>query len=96
MNSIALSTEQVLGLPQRLRSTNILWRSGDELRDTIPKAMYCRHRKGLLEYCIDIALLQENTDRSNMVPLVPVLEAEPSAIPHWAFAEGMIHVSARH
>jgi hypothetical protein len=30
-----------------------------------------------------------------MVPLVPVLEAEPSAIPHWAFAEGMIHVQAQ-
>jgi len=93
---IALSTEQQLEFPQRLRSTYILWRSGEDLRDTLPKATYYRHRKDLLGYGIDIALRRENKDRSNVVPLVRILEAEPAEIPSWAFSERLIHRSAAH
>ncbi|MBK6279107.1 MAG: hypothetical protein IPF57_13650 [Gammaproteobacteria bacterium] len=52
---IALSTEEHLKLPQRLRGTYALWRCGEDLRSTLPKATYFRHRKAFLEYGIDIA-----------------------------------------
>lgn len=91
---IALSTEEQLKLPQRYRGTYALWRSGEDLRSTLPKTTYFRHRKALLEYGIDIALRQESLDRSNVVPLIRILRAEPASIPDWAFAQGLIHHSA--
>lgn len=91
---IALTSEQMHTLPQKLRSTYILWNSGEDLRDTLPKATYYRHRKELLPYGIDIALRRESFERANVVPLVRVLEAMPAAIPHWAFDRGLVHQSA--
>jgi II/X family phage/plasmid replication protein len=92
---IALSTEEHLKLPQRLRGTYALWRCGEDLRSTLPKATYFRHRKAFLEYGIDIALRQESLDRSNVVPLIRILQAEPASIPEWAFAQRLVHRSAR-
>ncbi len=92
---IALSTEQLHNLPQRLRSTYILWNAGEDLRDTLPKATFYRHRKELLEFGIDINLRKDIIDRSNVVPLVRVLEAVPVGIPFWALNGGLVHHSAR-
>ncbi|WP_421863114.1 phage/plasmid replication protein, II/X family [Motiliproteus sp.] len=93
---LALTTDQLLEFPQKLRSTYTLWQIGEDLRSTLPKATYYRHRKQLLEYGIDIALRQEAAPRNNVVPLVRVLEAEPAEIPQWAFDEQLVHQSARH
>ncbi|MBK9468313.1 MAG: hypothetical protein IPO20_10295 [Gammaproteobacteria bacterium] len=79
----------------RLRGTYALWRCGEDLRSTLPKATYFRHRKAFLEYGIDIALRQESLDRSNVVPLIRILQAEPASIPEWAFAQRLVHRSAR-
>jgi II/X family phage/plasmid replication protein len=49
----------------------------------------------MLEFGIDIALRCERASKSNVVPLVRILQAEPAEIPHWAFSERLIHVSAR-
>ena len=95
-DQISLSTERQLEFPQRLRSTYILWRSGEDLRDTLPKATYYRHRKGLLECGIDIALRRETASKSNVVALVRILEAEPAELPAWALSERLIHRSAAH
>lgn len=92
---IALSSEELHKLPQRLRSTYILWNSGEDLRHTLSRPTYYRHRHDLLEYGIDIALRKETMDRSNVVPLVRVLEAVPVSVPDWAFRRGLIHHSAR-
>ncbi|MCW8925852.1 MAG: phage/plasmid replication protein, II/X family [Xanthomonadales bacterium] len=92
---IALTTEQLLEFPQKLRSTYTLWQIGEDLRSTLPKTTYYRHRKEMLEYGIDIAIRQESKPRNNVVPLVRILEAEPAEIPSWAFKEKLIHASAR-
>lgn len=77
------------------QSTYILWNSGEDLRDTLPLRTYYRHRKELLPYGIDIALRRESFERSNVVPLVRVLEAMPAAIPNWAFDQGLVHASTQ-
>lgn len=92
---IALSTETLLALPQRLRSTYVLWQEGHDLRATMAKNTYYRHRKALMAYGINIDLRQDSCDRSNVVPLVRVLEAVPAQIPDWAFEHGLVHQSAR-
>lgn len=92
---IALSDKQLTALPQRLRSTYILWRDGHDLRDTLPKTTYYRHRKELLSHGINIDLCEEAVNRSNIVPLVRILEATPADLPGWAFDNGLIHHSAQ-
>ena len=92
---LSLSTEELNSLPQRLRSTYILWNAGEDLRDTLPKATFYRHRRELNELGIDINLRKDVIDRSNVVPLVRVLEAAPVGIPFWAFNDNLVHFSAR-
>ncbi len=92
---IALSSEKQMQLPQRLRATYILWRSGEDLRHTLAKPTYYRHRKELLEYGIDIALRAQSSERANVVPLIRILEAQPMTVPSWAFDQGLVHHSAR-
>lgn len=91
---IALSTETEHDLPQRLRSTYILWKSGVDLRTTLSKATFYRHRKEFCEHGIDITLRQESLEQPNVIPLVRVLEAKPASIPLWAFEQNLIHRSA--
>ncbi|WP_026960549.1 phage/plasmid replication protein, II/X family [Aliagarivorans taiwanensis] len=91
---IALTSEQQMNLPHRLQSTYILWREGRDLRNVLPRPTYYRHRKELLEHGIDINLCQESLDRSNVVPLVKIIEAQPAVIPRFAYEKRLVHSSA--
>jgi len=93
-DQIALTTETLMKLPQRLRSTYVLWKDGHDLRSTMARNTYYRHRKELLEHGINIDIRQTGEDRSNVVPLVRILEAQPAGIPRWAFEQGLVHASA--
>lgn len=90
---IRLTSEQELELPQRLRSTYVLWKSGEDLRSTLPKTTFYRHRKELSHYGIDITLRKESIDQSNIVPLVRILEAKPVSVPLWAIENRLVHHS---
>jgi II/X family phage/plasmid replication protein len=90
---IALSTDLINELPTKVRSTYISWKEGYNPRDILSKPTFYRHRKILLDHGIDINLAVEKIDRSNVVPLVKVLEAKPADIPHWAYQRGLIHNS---
>lgn len=92
---VALSTEKLLELPHRLKGTYILWKSGENPRENMCRQTFYRHRRELLEYGIDINLAVEKPDRSNVVPLIRVLEAKPVEIPDWAFDQGLVHSSTR-
>jgi II/X family phage/plasmid replication protein len=91
---IRLSSQAQMNLPTKLQSTYLHWNNGEDLRALLPKPTFYRHRKGLLEYGIDIALRKEVADRSNVIPLIRVLEAVPVGIPEWAFDRGLVHSSA--
>lgn len=91
---IALTTKELHDLPTKLRSTYILWNSGEDLRDALTERTYYRHRKDLLKFGINIDMRKECVDRSNVVPLVRILEAIPASIPEFAFELGLVHRSA--
>lgn len=91
---ITLNSKQLKALPHKLRSTYIVWESGNDPRQILPKTTYYRHRKQLLDFGINIDLLQ-STAQHNVVPLVRVLEAQPADIPDWAYDLGLIHHSAQ-
>lgn len=91
---IALSTKTLNELPNYLRGTYILWKNGENPRDNLSKPTFYKHRKELAKFGIDINLAVESVDRSNVVPLIRVLEAKPVGIPQWAFEQNLIHHSA--
>ncbi|MDZ7924354.1 MAG: phage/plasmid replication protein, II/X family [Marinagarivorans sp.] len=93
-HQIALSTEIQHSLPLRLQGTYMLWRSGVDLRHSMPKTSFYRQRKELYAHGIDITLRQDCVDQSNVIPLVRVLEAKPASIPLWAFEQKLVHRSA--
>ena len=91
---IALSTKVLHELPTYLRSTYVLWKDGHNPREMLSKPTFYKHRAHLLQHGIDINITVEKVDRSNVVPLVRVLEAKPVQIPDWAFELGLVHHSA--
>lgn len=91
---IQLTDEILMAMPNKLRSTYTLWTEGHDLRNMMSPATYKRHRKELKEYGINIDLMPESTQKTNVVPLVRVLEATPASIPAFAFEQGLVHHSA--
>lgn len=88
-------TDQVMqNMPNKLRSTYTLWSEGHDLRSLISKSAYYRHRKDLKAFGINIDLRPESIKKSNVIPLVRILEAQPVEVPHWAFEQGLVHRSA--
>ena len=66
------------------RTGYLAWVAGNDLRQSMPHRSFYRLRAKLLPHGIDIATLQPSEDRSNVVPLVRVLEAVPAGVPDWA------------
>lgn len=92
---ITLSDEVMLELPTKLKSTYILWMEGHDLRSTLSRPTYYRHRTELLKYSIDIGIQQQNAgERTNVIPLVRVLQALPADLPPWADELGLVYKPA--
>lgn len=91
---IKITDETLSQMPAKLRSTYTLWQEGHDLRNLISRTTYHRHRKELKQYGINIDLRPESTQKSNVVPLVRILEAKPAEIPDWAFEQNLVHPSA--
>ncbi len=91
---IQLNDEALLKLPTKLRSTYTLWMEGHDLRNMHSPATFYRHKKELKQYGINIDLKPESTRKTNVVPLIKILEAKPATIPDWAFEQNLIHKSA--
>lgn len=87
--NMTLQNDVINSLPPKLRLVYDSWLLGRDLRATFPKNTYYRYRRQLLEYGIDIAIVQTG-NRSNVVPLVRYLEAQPAQIPHWAYEKNLV------
>lgn len=78
-----LSADQIESLKPGTRLAYHAWESGNDLRATLPRETFYRHRRALLLHGIDIATLVPR-GVSNVVPLHRVLEAKPAVVPDWA------------
>lgn len=68
-----------------VRSTYTHWLNGVDTQKLLARNTFYRHRRALLEYDIDISILnlvKEETP-SNVVPLCKILELKPAEFPHW-------------
>lgn len=71
-------------LPPRLLGAYQLWKDGHDLRTIYPHNTFYRYRRQMLEHGIDIAIIQPREEKTNVVPLIRVLEALPVGVPDWA------------
>lgn len=82
-NSIELAPEFLDEMKPRLRLVYDSWMRGTDLRTTLPRKTFYRYRQELLRFGVDILTLNPS-QRSNVVPMVKILEAVPVGIPDWA------------
>lgn len=82
-------------LPVRLAGTYTLWRAGYDLLTRMSRPTFYRHRKELLAYGVDITHKAPPRDKSNVLPLLRVVEAVPADFPHWADGTDYLFTPAR-
>lgn len=87
-----LPTTAISNLPKRLVPVYHLWQQGHDIRAMYPKPTFYRYRKELLPHGIDIGVRQpyDHADRSNVVPLIRVIEAIPVGPPAWAYGTPLL------
>ena len=76
-------------LPHRLRLTYQSWLNGDDLKQILPNNTFYRYKKALREYGVDISS-KSPKEKTNVIPLIRVLEAKPVGIPDWAYGKGLV------
>lgn len=88
--NVTLTDDKLNFLPRCLKSSYLHWKQGVNLREMLPNNTFYRHRRALLTYGIDINSYCESIDKSNVIPLVRVLEAKPVELPAWMYEKGLI------
>lgn len=90
MSDVYMLKDDVLDtLPMRLRMVYQTWLNGDDLKAIMTKPTFYRVRKQLEQYGIDIATPTPK-EKTNVIPLVRYLKAEPVGIPDWAYDKKLV------
>ena len=90
LSDVYMLKDEILdSLPPRLRLTYQAWLNGDDLKTVLPRPTFYRYRKQILEYGVDIST-KSPKEKSNVIPLIRVLEAQPVGIPDWAYEKGLV------
>ena len=89
--NMSLNPEILQKLPNGLKPIYALWESGQDLRECYSKAQFYKRRNQLLEYGIDISIVQDKDEElPNVIPMIRYLEAIPMGIPDWAYEKGLV------
>ena len=88
-DNMPLSDEVLNTLPLRLKGVYAMWAAGHDLRAQMSSSAFYRWRRQMLAYGVDLLIVQ-NPEKSNVVPMVRLLEARPAEIPQWAYDRGLV------
>lgn len=89
--NMAVDYDLVKQMPSKVRLTYTGWVNGEDLRAVLSPATFKRHRKELLNFGIDIAVVQTKEKKdTNIIPMIRYLEAIPMGIPDWAYQKGLV------
>ncbi len=66
----------VSNIPTAFRSSAQLWLSGVDVREMVSRPTFYRHRKGLLEFGIDL-IAEPPKGKRTVIPVIQVIEARP-------------------
>ena len=84
-----IPSDELVALPRAIRSTYLMWKNACDVRTTMSKPTFYRHRNELLGFGIDIALPYEG-EQCNVIPLFREVTGTPVANPHWAYQQGLV------
>jgi II/X family phage/plasmid replication protein len=89
---LKINDDQLYGeVPQFVRGTYLLWRDGYDVRRSLTKSAYYRHKKALNKFNIDIAIKRDTEQVfDNIMPLLTIIEAKPVGVPDFAYSEDLI------
>ena len=85
----AIPSEELNLLPRTLKATYLQWKAGLQVRPSMSKPTFYRHRNELLQFGVDIAIPNAGQS-SNVIPLIQIIEAKPVGIPDWAYQKGLV------
>ena len=85
-----IPAEQLAELSSGTRLAYQSWLDGYDLKAMLAHRTFYRYRKQLLLLGVDIATVLPR-EKSNVVPLVRVLEAIPMGVPDWAYGTPLYH-----
>lgn len=85
-NDVAKSDSvELVNLPSKLRGTFAQWKLGADLRQTMTKATFYKHRADILRLTgVDVAVPPAAKTTATVVPIKRTLEARPVSRPAWA------------
>lgn len=84
-DTVASDTVELEALPDHLRGTYAQWKLDHDLRKTMSKAKFYRHRAAILGLTdVDISVPPAPSSTASVVPIKRTLEARPSGRPPWA------------
>lgn len=87
-----LTEEEIDLMPKRYRAAFQLYLQGFDLAEMYSRNTYYKYKKYFFEeYQVNISLPVVEKKKTNVVPLMRVLEARPAIIPEEAFAFGLVH-----
>lgn len=90
LSDVYMLKDDVLNtLPTRLRMVYQSWLNGDDLKHILPNGTFYRYKKALQNYGVDIST-KTPKEKSNVIPLIRVLEAKPVGIPDWAYEKNLV------
>jgi II/X family phage/plasmid replication protein len=90
MSDVYMLKDDVLdSLPTKLRMVYQSWLNGDDLKQIMSSSAFYRWRTQLQKYGVDIATSSPK-EKTNVIPLIRVLEAKPVGIPDWAYEKGLV------
>ena len=90
MSDVYMLDQSILDtLPPRLRLTYQAWLNGDDLKSVFTHRTFYRVRKEMEKYGIDIST-KSPKEKTNVIPLIRVLEAKPVGIPDWAYEKNLV------
>lgn len=90
LSDVYMLKDDVLdSLPTRLRMVYQSWLNGDDLKQIMSSSAFYRWRSQLQKFGVDIATPSPK-EKTNVIPLIRVLEAKPVGIPDWAYEKRLV------
>lgn len=78
-------TVDLMKLPRHVRGTYAQWKLGADLRDTMTKPTFHRHRTAIQRLTgVDVAVPPASSAIARVIPIKRTLEARPAGRPPWA------------
>lgn len=88
-----VTSEEIQSMPRAIRNTYLMWQNGVDVRPTLSKASFYRHRSQLLPYRVDIAM--PPAAGGEVIPMFVTAKGEPEQCPQDFHDRGIIFDAKR-